>query len=378
LEKNCNSIYRILALFILFFGISVHAFSQQSFIERIPDNYYLECRTGYGFLIPHHLELHELQTHFQSFELSVGYLSYGKQKWEYVYDFPRVGLSLWHSNFHNSEIIGDAYALHPYICFPWYGTPASRLTFRLGVGIGYLTKPYDPVTNYKNIAIGSHLNAAINLKLEYQHKLTDRLVVNGGVDFQHFSNGSFKTPNFGLNSPSVSVGFMYHPIKPNRFDRRKVLPELYMYEFDGKKFAYTALTYYMGIKDQSFRNGDKLLATAISAELVKPVNFKHNLGLGFDVAHYFPLSLESKDQHLTKYGICGAWHMKLWVVSFDFAMGVEIFKPDEIYLGSMYERAAFKYHFDNGMYTYFGLKALYGRADFIMFGVGYNVKMIYY
>jgi len=59
-------------------------------------------------------------------------------------------------------------------------------------------------------------------------------------------------------------------------------------------------------------------------------------------------------------------------------MGVEVFKPDEIYLGSMYERAAFKYHFDNGFYTYFGLKALYGRADFIMFGVGYNVKMIYY
>lgn len=370
--------YKVIIAFVLFFGIMQESNSQNSFLEKIPDNYYLECRTGYGFLIPHHLELYELQTHFMSYELSVGYLSYGKQKWEYVYDFPRVGLSLWHSTFNQSEYIGKAYALHPYICFPWYGTPSSRLTFRLGVGMGYLTKPYEPVANYKNIAIGSHLNAAINLKLEYQHKVSERLVINGGLDFQHFSNGSFKTPNFGLNSPSISFGMMYHPLKPNRFDRRKVLPELYMYEFDGKKFAYTAVTYYMGLKDQSYNNGSRLLATAISVEAMKPINFKHNLGVGIDVAHYTPLSTGYGDEHLTRYGICGAWHMKLWVVTFDFALGVEVFKPDEIYLGSMYEKAAFKYHFDNGMYTYFGLKALYGRADFIMAGVGYDIKMIYY
>ncbi len=355
-----------------------YGYSQSGWLEKIPDNYYLEVRTGYGFIVPHHLELYELQTHFMSTEVSLGYLSFGKQKWEYVYDFPRVGISFWYSDFNNSNIIGKAYALHPYICFPWYGTPNSRLVFRLGVGVGYLTKPYHPIMNYKNIAIGSHINAAINLKLEYHHKVNERLIVNGGVDFQHFSNGSFKTPNFGLNSPSVSLGLMYHPLLPNRFNRQKVLPELYMHEFDGKKFAYTAFTYYMGLKDQSFSDKDRLLATAVSAEIMKPMNFKHSLGVGVDVAHYTPLGGNLQDNHVTKYGICGAWHMKLWVVSFDFAVGVELFKPNDILLGSMYEKAAFKYHFENGMYSYFGLKALYGRADFIAFGMGYDLKMIYY
>lgn len=344
----------------------------------LPDNYYIEYRNGYGFLIPHHLELNPLQTHFTSTEVSVGYLSYGRQRWEYAYNFPRMGLSLWYSGYNNSEYIGKAFALHPYISFPIAGTTSSRLAFRLGVGIGYLTNPFDPVTNYKNIAIGSHFNAAINLKLEYQHKLNEYVVVNGGIDFQHFSNGSFKTPNYGLNSPSVSLGVMYHPRHPNRFDRRKVLPELYMYEFDGKKFMYTAFTFFMGFKDPTYNDNDRLMATSLSIEAMKPVNFKHSLGVGLDLSHYQPFGSGKEVSPYSKYGICGAWHMRLWVVSFDFAIGVELYKPQSIYLGTMYERAAFKYHFENGMYTYFGLKALYGRADFIAFGLGYDLKTIYY
>ncbi|PIE87648.1 MAG: hypothetical protein CSA04_05965 [Bacteroidetes bacterium] len=356
----------------------LRSYGQGSWLDKLPDNYYVESRVGYGFLIPHHLETRELQTHFVSHEVALGYLSYGKSRWEYLYEYPRVGLSLWFSTFGRSEYIGKAYGLHPHICFPWYGDPTSRLSFRLGVGVGYLTKPYDPVSNYKNIAIGSYVNAAINLKLEYQHAFSERFVFNGSLDFQHFSNGSLKTPNHGLNGVSCSVGMMYHLRKPNRFDRRKVLPELYMFEFDGKRFAYLAMTSYMGVKDQSYKQGDRLMAVGLSLEMMKPLNFKHKLGVGLDVIHYVPLSHEIRSQQLTKYGLCGAWHVWLWEVSMDMALGLELLNRGSVFLGAIYEKAAIKYHFDNGLYPYFGIKAVYGRADFIMFGVGYNLKVIYY
>ncbi|MFA7137619.1 MAG: acyloxyacyl hydrolase [Bacteroidales bacterium] len=377
-----KKIYSLIKVFMLFFItvtclLSV-SYAQRPAQERIPDNYYLEIRGGYGFIIPHHIELYALQTHFLSSEFSVGYLSFGKSRWEYLYHFPRVGLSLWYSGFNNSDYIGKAFALHPYISFPLTGTTDSRLCFRLGVGVGYLTKPYHPVENYKNIAIGSHLNAAINLKLEYQRKISDRVFFNAAADFQHFSNGSMRTPNFGLNSPGISAGFLYHPQRPNPFLKRKLLPELYAYEFDGKKFAYTAFTFYVGIKDESFLANDRLFASAIALDVMKPVSFKHSLGIGMDITRYTPLHPDAPVIPLMKYGINGAWHMKLWLVSFDFNIGVDLFKPNTIYLGTMYEKMAFKYHFENGMFTYFGLKANYGRADFITFGMGYDLKMMYY
>lgn len=376
LDKK-NSVY---AAIILFFSMLIPgiSYSQKMFTDWVPENYYCEYRSGFGFVIPHHIELQDLQTHFAISEFSIGYLSYGKSRWESIYEFPRLGLSFWYSGFNNSSYIGTAYALQPYISFSLIGKPSSRLCFRLAFGVGYLTKTYDPVTNYKNIAIGSHYNAAINFKFEYQHQISDRLVGNAAVDFQHFSNGSMKTPNYGLNCPSMSIGMMYHIHRTNSFLKKKLLPELYSYEFDGKKYATISLTYYMGFKDQSFSNGDVLMANAIAVDFLKAINFKHKLGVGFDFSRYMPLNLESEELVLLKYGINGAWHMSLWTISFDFNLGVDLYKRNDVYLGTMYEKLAFKYHFDSGLYTYFGLKANYGRADFISFGVGYDLKVMYY
>src|SRR5210317_941029 len=217
--------------------------------KHIASNLMLELKTGYGFLIPHRLEMEIFNSHFPSFELSISKKTYGAQRWEYMYGYPIVGIAYWYSNLGISPYLGDAHAVFPYINFPITPNKTTRLYFRTGVGLGYLTKHFDRLDNYKNIAIGSSLNAAVSLSFELRIKLASRLQLTGSIALTHFSNGSMKTPNYGINIPSIYGGLAYHLSKPNTFSRSKLLPELYPYEFDGKKWFQVQFGAGLGYKN---------------------------------------------------------------------------------------------------------------------------------
>ena len=86
--------------------------------------------------------------------------------------------------------------------------------FRLGNGISYITKKYDPFENKKNIAIGSHINGFVNLQFSWI-KQFNRVYFGGGIDFSHISNAKLKTPNQGLNTLTgfLTAGFNMEPRK---------------------------------------------------------------------------------------------------------------------------------------------------------------------
>lgn len=50
-----------------------------------------------------------------------------------------------------------------------------------GVGLGWVTKIYDVRTNYKNVAIGSHLNCAIQLRFNNELHISKNDNVNFSV-----------------------------------------------------------------------------------------------------------------------------------------------------------------------------------------------------
>lgn len=346
----------------------------------------VEAKAAYGFLIPHRLEMQIFNAHFPSFELSISKKTDGQSRWEYMYAYPIIGFSYWYSNLGTSPYLGDAHAFFPYINFPITPNKPTRLYLRTGVGLGYLTKAFHRIDNYKNIAIGSNLNAAVNLSLEVRAHIINRLYLTGSLGLMHFSNGSMKTPNYGLNIPYASAGVVYKLSKENPYKKSKIMPELYPYEFDGKKFFQVQFGGGMGYKNMDAEIGGRYLVYAIFANVMKQVSFKSRLGLSLDASYdgtdraYLNHNSEDKEERflpIVKTGVAGAWELMISRVSLVFNVGGYLSGAYQSE-GTIYEKLGIWYYFNDNLFTSLTLKAHYARADYITLGIGYNINIKYY
>ncbi|MBK9356975.1 MAG: acyloxyacyl hydrolase [Bacteroidales bacterium] len=348
-------------------------------------NLLFEPRANYGFLIAHHVEMEIYNSHFPSFEFTIAQASYGKRQWESYYNYPVTGIAYWNAWLGNSRDLGQAHALFPYISFPWAKNEKSELNFRLGAGLAYLTKRFDRLENYKYTAIGSHLNAAINLMIEYRWKPLHHLQLSAGVQLMHFSNGSVKTPNFGLNIPSVSGGIAFRLNKENNYIRRRLRPDLTMFEFDGSDYIEIKAGSTFAIKETGDTEGKRynIYAGFISAS--KSLGYKHKLGLCFDlswdgsdallVAHSNTEPYHKSE--LTKPGISAAYELVLARTSFAFNLGAYLGGKDKSE-GMTYYKAGIHYLITKNLFANLTLKTHYARADFVGLGIGYRFKLKYY
>ncbi|NQV03738.1 MAG: hypothetical protein HQ542_13900, partial [Bacteroidia bacterium] len=139
--------------------------------KQFSSNIFVEGKAHYGFLYAHHLELELFNAHFPAFEISVQQQTYGKREWERAFAYPLIGVTCWYSSLGNSPDLGHAIALMPFINFPLYRHNDFFIGFRFAIGAGYLTKRFDRIENYKNTAIGTHLNAAVNLMFEARYRI---------------------------------------------------------------------------------------------------------------------------------------------------------------------------------------------------------------
>lgn len=78
----------------------------------------------------------------------------------------------------------------------------------MGNGLSYLTKRNEEF-NRKNNAIGSHWNSILALRFVLRYRTKNNLDINLGPQFFHYSNGSAKAPNAGINTASLLFGIKY-------------------------------------------------------------------------------------------------------------------------------------------------------------------------
>ena len=136
-------------------------------------NYEVEARLHYGYMYfqndQYHSALGRYSRHTPAIELSLHRNTFGEHRWEVLHNYPSIGFTFYYSGFGNDSIsaeLGRVFALYPYINFPITPGERSKLTFKLGVGVSWLTNKFHPTENFHNYAIGSHLNAAVNLSFE--------------------------------------------------------------------------------------------------------------------------------------------------------------------------------------------------------------------
>jgi hypothetical protein len=347
----------------------------------------LEGRIYYGWTLDHHIEMTPFKRHYPAYEFSMLKATYGRTRWEYMYNYPLIGISYWYSDLGRTEPLGSAHAIFPFINFPLLNTKDFNIYFRLGVGLGYLTRKYDRYDNFENLAIGSHLNGAVNLLFEARFRLGKRFMAAGGLSWMHFSNGAIKQPNYGLNIPSANVAISYRLSRENPYLKKKLLPELFPFEFDGRRYLQLDLNTAFGIKDlqSTLGGGNKYAVLAVFGNLLWPISYKSGLGFGFDLSYdgsdekmlEIAGTVPKHQVNLVKTGITGSYELAFSRMAIMLNLGVNIsglYKHN----GYVYEKLALRFGFTENLFGSLSLKAYYAKADYITFGVGYRIHIKYY
>lgn len=371
----CNFIFSVFFLILFSFTYS-NCFSQVK-IDSLnqKEHYIANFRFHYGYVMPHREAMQHLTTdHFTAFEISIEKQTFGKKLWHQFYNYPQVGIILWHSELANSPTLGTATAIFPYVNFPLVKGKLLNFNFRFGTGLGYLSKCFDRLENYKNIAIGTHFNAHINLLFELKVRLSQNLNLSAGFDFAHFSNGAYKVPNLGINVPTLNLSVAYYFNKSSLTYIKQEIPVVQ------KKYEFFAIAN-IGAKEVYPIGGKKFLATDLSLGCSKIISNKSKLGLGLDF-FYISSNLQTLESDTTfnqknKYqiirpGINLAYELMFSKLSLVIQIGRYIYARDNSD-GYYYNRLALRYPVSKKVFTNLTLKTHFAKADFVEIGIGYKL-----
>ena len=396
-KMKCRKTHRVLLLFaMLLVGVVARG---QDYPWLTNNNLMVEARVHGGIFWHHHFEMQRFNAIYPAIEASIYQNTFGKKGWEAVYNYPYIGVTFYHANFgynfeHNPEVgdaLGSVYAVYPFINYPLNPNEDSQLTFKLGAGLGYLTKCFDNFGNYQNFAIGSHLNAAVNLSFEYRQRITPRFMTVASFGLTHFSNGSTKLPNYGLNTFSGALGLAYY-LRPPRVNLTPTLrPEYKPFEFDHKHWFCVDLDYGIGFKNVSQTlGGDSTayyhvhdLSTRLLAQFTQHSRAGVGLSLVLDrsdktLPGYDTLNI-TNDLQLTRLNFNLSYTMTMDRLSYYFEFGWHL-KYNDIPLskGNIYQKVTARYQLYDNIYANLSLMTHFGRADYLCFGLGYRFNQKYY
>ena len=348
--------------------------------KKFRSNIQIEPRLYYGFIVNHHIELEPFNAHIPAFELSIVKDTYGRKNWEKLHNYPIIGVSFFFSTLANHPAIGQSAAVYPFITFPIIRNEKDLLGFKLGLGISYLTKTFERLENYQNIAIGSHVNVAVNLMGEYRRQLNKMTFISAGLSLIHFSNGSTVAPNYGLNIPMVSLALSKRISKPNdKIVMRKPQIPTFSYK-DNSIYIFNIMGAYAS-KNMGDVFGERYDVYLSSVSALKYFNKISALGLTFDFSydgsHRDMLIrngiIDPSFITVMRPGIAPTYEMSISKLILTFGVGF-YWGGKEKSDGDIYEQLTLKYLFYKNIFASITLRAHGGRAAFVAWGLGYRFK----
>ena len=386
----------LLLLATMLYGVAARG---QDFVWLDNNNLMAEARIHAGVFWHHHFEMRRFNARYPAFEVSVYQSTYGQNQWETVYHYPYIGVTFYHADFglnfeHNPEVgdaLGSVFAVYPFINYPLNSNEDSQLTFKLGAGLGFITHPFNNFTNYYNFAIGSHLNAAVNLSFEYRQRLTPRLMTVASFGLTHFSNGSTKLPNYGLNTFSSALGLAYYLRAPRVHLTPTMRPEYQPFEFDHKHWFFVDVDYGIGFKNVSQTLGGDSThyyrVHDLSTYLLVPFTHYSSAGMGLSLAldlsdqtlpGYDTIPINNNLQ-LTRinYSLCYAMTMNRLSYYFEFGWHLK-YNHIPLSKGNIYQKITARCQLYDNLYGHLTLMTHFGRADYLCFGLGYRFNQKYY
>lgn len=166
-------------------------------------------------------------------EIGLRWQTLGASDWQAWQGYPAWGITLHHFDL-GAQAHGRGLAIVPNIDISVFRRQNWSVCFRVGTGIAWVQKPYDPFRNPGQNAVSTHLNIVTQLRLGAQIRLSPYVQMAAGGAFTHFSNGGFSLPNFGINLPGpfLAVQGSITPLRPEDFK-----PAVSASRFEGNRWG---------------------------------------------------------------------------------------------------------------------------------------------
>jgi hypothetical protein len=349
-------------LLILLFSIFCTAGAQ----EKMP-LYTFSVNGGYGVFLAHRKMMQPLVTG-HPYQLT---LSAAKRLTDDAgadFNHPYVGLrASFYNNYSNAKM-GFATALMPFIDFPLQNSPNSRWWLCAASGLGIIQKPFNQQTNHKNIAVGSHLNGAVQFTLK-QKIATPHGDIEWGGGLMHFSNGAFKTPNLGINLFTLNAGFTLN--KGEATSTPKKENETFSPHFTWHTMA-TGAAKYANIVYRELHG-----VFTLNSEWHYVKSKKNSFPIGLDAMYNSALRYRI-DQYTSasdnvQIGIHTGYLFTVNKLSMLVNMGVYV-RNKAAELGLFYHRLGFRYALSPSVQVHTAIKSHFAVADYIEAGLVIRIK----
>ncbi|MCQ2313917.1 MAG: acyloxyacyl hydrolase [Bacteroidales bacterium] len=365
--------------------LSLHAVASNNdsiFAKGFWTNIQVSVRGDYGFFVHHHLEMTRFGKHFPAFEVALQKKTYGNDVWQSYFNYPTFGVAAFYSPLGNTDIIGQSVAVYPFITFHFLKSEKNQLNFRFGGGLGYLTKKYDRYDNYQNTSIGSHITAAFNISLEYGRVIAKRYTIGLHVGLVHFSNGSTRVPNNGLNLITAGISATY--LLQDEPEKNIPRPEKIGHPYSGwKKDLWS---YYLSMQisakdiDQYRGYGRNWAVYDLSGNVMKRVSFLSKVGVGINVVYDDTdkrfLEDEGRtfnDVELIKLGIAASYEVMFGSTSVLVNIGGHVTGKRRAD-GVLYEKVTLKQNITKHTFGALSLTFHNFVADYIGYGIGFRIN----
>ncbi len=172
----------------------------------------IETSYYFGKIIKHNSRVTTPISQFShAFEVGLNFYNFGEKAWQRKRKFPSAGVAFICGIYGDKQYFGRSYSFLPYVNIWMFRTKYVDGFFRMGFGIGFLSKRYDPVDNPLNIMVGSVVNNITQFKLGFNWKVNEHVHLTTSGSFTHWSNAKFQNPNLGINLAAFTVGFHIFP-----------------------------------------------------------------------------------------------------------------------------------------------------------------------
>jgi hypothetical protein len=352
------------ALFVLSFVVG----HESAFAQKPSQPYTFGINYLPGFLIGHRSDIKNMEAHVQGVELQFKSKT-PSNYWSTFYSKPQLGMKVFYMDL-GLEITGKAFSIIPTVDFSLKKYRNGEINFGIGTGVGYVTEKFDARENPRNQAIGSNINAALQISMNVNHQLTENWLLSTGATVTHFSNGSFRTPNLGVNMPTATLGLHY-----NFGERNHELLDR-----DSMKWRQYSIAISYAFKEQNLARPEPFHLLNANFTYLKRKNYARDYRFGADIfidkTHVYYLDASAPRTRLnpgqmTEIGVFAGYQWLITRISLIGDVGVYLYRPSDAKFIT-YQRMGIVYHASNNMFIKSMLKIHFGTADFFDFGIGYK------
>ena len=354
---------------ILFTALFLNGFSQDKFTGNLT----ISANYHYGAVLPEYQYFNYLVNDYvRSAGLNISKKTIGKNDWEQLFHYPEWGFSMFYSTLGNDHVFGREISAFPYFHIDMFSGKHVKIYNETGVGFGYVTKKLDLKNNYEDIAVGSHFNGHFSLKFGLRYAITDKIQLNAGASFNHFSNGNLKEPNLGINYMALYSGLGYRIGKYVQNEKNELQPH--------KKGHHYELTYSFGGKHTRALLEKFYFTTSGTFEFKYDMTPIFHAGLGADLFYdsstqtemSVPGSLPYKNIYDYRSGIHVSEEFSYNKLSIIVQEGTYLLLIDKVNHYPMYNRGVIRYRISDHLMISVAMKSHLQILDYPEFGIGYK------